>query len=114
MNTHSQISPGMQDTVVSAMSLALNRSQKTAVNADPFPNYQRARQDSNLRPADWKSVKGGYRRVPPGAVKCFRYAEYGLIQVQYCAAKYRFMSLLLLPYCCHVVSWLGCGRVIPR
>jgi integrase len=52
LNTYSHISPDMQDTVVSAMNLALNRSQKQRSNGPASPNSQRARQDSNLRPAD--------------------------------------------------------------
>ena len=52
LNTYSPISPDMQDTVVSAMNLALDRSQKPQSTALSSPNHQRARQDSNLRPAD--------------------------------------------------------------
>jgi integrase len=52
LNTYSQISPDMKDSAISAMNLALNRSQNSQSISPAFPNSQRARQDSNLRPAD--------------------------------------------------------------
>jgi hypothetical protein len=52
LNTYSHISPDMQDTVVSAMNQAINRSQKQQLTLALSPKSKRARQDSNLRPAD--------------------------------------------------------------
>jgi hypothetical protein len=44
------------------------------------------------------------RRLPPSTAKCrkgLRYAGFGLLRAELCAADYRPVSSLLLPYCCH-------------